>query len=304
MGTPDFAVASLDALVNNNFEIAGVVTSPDRPAGRGRKIQESAVKRYANEKDLTILQPSNLKSENFLEKLEALKPDLQVVVAFRMLPEVVWSKPSLGTFNLHASLLPQYRGAAPINWAIINGEKETGVTTFLIDKEIDTGKILFREKTDIGKDETAGELHDRLMRTGAKLVLKTVKAIETGNIQYTEQDELARHETVLKKAPKIFREDCSINWDNSVDNLHNFIRGLSPFPAAYTELPIGGKKEVVKIFSACKTSNTYNANPGEMASDGKSYLRIAAKDGWIELLELQRAGKRKMKIVEFLRGLS
>lgn len=302
MGTPDFAVASLEILVKNNYNIVGVVTAPDKPAGRGQQLQQSAVKKYALEKGLHILQPEKLKSAEFLEELRALKADLQIVVAFRMLPEAVWSMPPLGTFNLHGSLLPQYRGAAPINWAVINGEKETGVTTFFLKHEIDTGRVIFRERTPIGENETAGEVHDRLMMIGAKLVLKTVKAIESGNYKPTEQDELAK-DIELKHAPKIFKEDCRIDWNKTVSEIHNLVRGLSPYPAAWTEL-LGpdGKAHSLKIFRTTKEISSHSHSTGTVLSDGRNYIKIAAADGYLNITDLQLAGKKRMGAAEFLRG--
>lgn len=304
MGTPDFSVASLDILVKNNYNIVGVVTAPDKPAGRGQQVQQSAVKKYAVEKGLRVLQPEKLKNEQFLEELRALNADLQIVVAFRMLPELVWKMPPLGTFNLHASLLPQYRGAAPINWAVMNGEKETGVTTFFLQHEIDTGKVLFRERVPVGEDETAGELHDKLMQTGAKLVLKTVQAIETGNYTETPQEELAEGEE-LKHAPKIFKEDCRISWNSSMSAIHNHVRGLSPYPTAWTELSGPGERSCsLKIFRTGKEAGTHDHAPGTVISDGKNFIKIAVTGGYIHLLDIQLAGKKRMGAAEFLRGFS
>ena len=301
MGTPDFAVASLDILVSNGYNIVGVVTAPDRQAGRGRKLSISPVKKYALENGLTILQPEKLKDKNFLTELKLLKPDLQVVVAFRMLPEVVWSLPRLGTFNLHASLLPQYRGAAPINRAVMNGEKETGVTTFFIDEKIDTGKVIMWEKVSIGEDETAGELHDRLMITGAELVLKTVEKIIGGDYTLIDQNKIDT--SVLKPAPKIFKEDCRINWKQDIDSIYNFIRGLSPYPGAFTELiSPDGEKYFVKIFRAEKSANNEQVNPGILKTDSKTFIRIYGKNGYININEIQIAGKKRMKTDELLRG--
>ncbi|MCW3071813.1 MAG: methionyl-tRNA formyltransferase [Bacteroidetes bacterium] len=303
MGTPEFAVASLDILVQNNYNIVGVITVPDKPAGRGQQLQQSAVKKYALEKGLHILQPEKLKAEEFLNELRALKADLQIVVAFRMLPEVVWSMPRLGTFNLHGSLLPQYRGAAPINWAVMNGDKETGVSTFFLQQEIDTGKIIFREKTAIGENETAGEVHDRLMNIGASLVLKTVQAIEQNNYPQVDQSELIAQGEQVKHAPKIFKEDCRINWQDTVDRIHNQVRGLSPYPAAYTELISTDDKPVsMKVFHTEKESGSHGQPVGSILSDSKTYLKVAAKDGFIKITELQLAGKKRMPVSEFLRG--
>jgi len=294
LGTPEFAVPSLEILLNEGHEIVSVITAPDKPAGRGMHLQQSAIKKFAAEHELKILQPEKLKDENFLSELKSLEPDLGVVVAFRKLPETVWSLPRLGTFNLHASLLPDYRGAAPINWAIINGEKETGVTTFFLTHEIDMGKIILREKISIGAEETAGELHDRMKTIGATLVSKTVKQIKQGNVQ-TQSQPLTDH---FKKAPKIFTEDCRIHFDKSVDEVFNLIRGLSPYPAAFTML----NSKVLKIFRAKKISENVNQEAGEISSDGKTFLRFACRDGRIETTEVQLEGKKKMSIEEFLRG--
>jgi methionyl-tRNA formyltransferase len=297
MGTPDFAVASLDILVRHGYDIAAVVTAPDKPAGRGQKLSESAVKKYAIEKGLRILQPEKLKSPEFIQTLRDLKADLQIVVAFRMLPEVVWNMPPKGTFNLHASLLPQYRGAAPINWAVMNGEKESGVTTFFLQHEIDTGNILFREKVSIGENETAGELHDKLMETGRSLVLKTVQAIEKNSYKEVPQDELLPGE-ILKHAPKIFKEDCRIDWSKSLDEVHNHIRGLSPYPAAFTEFRGLG----MKIFKASRLYGAHKEAAGTFLSDGKNYLHVAMPQGYLQLEEIQLEGKKRMNAAEFLRG--
>ena len=299
MGTPEFAVASLDKLVQAGCNIAGVITAPDKPAGRGMQLQQSAVKKYALEKGLNILQPEKLKNPEFIEQLRSLQADLQVVVAFRMLPEVVWNMPSMGTINLHGSLLPQYRGAAPINWAIINGEKETGVTTFKLQQEIDTGNILLSEKITIRDDETAGELHDRMKEVGAQLLLKTVERISEGSLkditQPSDQDQIA-----LKHAPKIFSETCHIDWNKTVDEVHNLVRGLSPYPAAFTELD--GKK--MKIFKASplEGAKQSNALAGTYQTDKKTFLKFACSDGHLSILELQLEGKKRMSITEFLRG--
>ncbi|MEZ5002838.1 MAG: methionyl-tRNA formyltransferase [Chitinophagales bacterium] len=296
MGTPDFAVASLDILVQHNYNVVGVITAPDRKAGRGRQVSTSAVKNYALANGLNILQPTNLKHPDFLKELDDLKADLQIVVAFRMLPEVVWSMPSKGTFNLHASLLPQYRGAAPINWAVINGEKETGVTTFFIDHKIDTGDLLFQEKVAIQPDETAGQLHDKLMTIGAALVLKTVRAIEQDNIHPIPQ----RQVTECKHAPKLFKEDGLLDWTQTTEQIYNKIRGLSPYPAAYTYL----NDKLLKIYETGFQHTIHNAVPGTIESDGKTYLRFYTSDGYIDLLQLQLEGKKRMMIEDFLRGNS
>ncbi len=295
MGTPEFAVPMLEVLVNSTHEVVGVVTAPDKPAGRGMQLMESEVKKCAKQHLLHILQPEKLKNENFLSELKALNADLFVVVAFRMLPEVVWSMPPLGTINLHASLLPQYRGAAPINWAIINGEKETGVTTFFIQQEIDTGKIIFQEKIAIREEESVGELYTELMQLGAKVLRKTVDAIAEGNYPQIPQD----HITDVKHAPKIFKETCKIDWNKDADYIYNFIRGLSPYPAAYTLLD--GK--VFKIYKATGgTALSRATGIGEYETDGKTFLRFQCSNGMIDVKECQLEGKKKMSVEEFLRG--
>ena len=303
MGTPEFAVESLDILVKHNYNIVGVVTMPDKPAGRGQQIQESDIKKYAVEKGLTILQPEKLKDENFIHQLEELKADLQIVVAFRMLPEMVWNMPRLGTINLHGSLLPQYRGAAPINWAVINGEKETGVTTFLLQHQIDTGKIIFREKTPIEENETAGEIHDRLMKIGASLILKTVQAIEKNDFPQIDQLELIAKGEKEKHAPKIFKEDCKIDWSKNVSEIHNFIRGLSPYPTAFSTWHApDGKTFSVKIFRTEKDIAIHSLPLQSVITDSKTFLKIAVKDGFISILDLQLAGKKRMSVADMLRG--
>lgn len=295
MGTPEFAVASLKTLIENGYEIAGVITAPDKPKGRGQKLSPSPVKEYALSQNLTVLQPRNLKAPEFLEELRALHANLQVVVAFRMLPEAVWAMPEYGTFNLHASLLPNYRGAAPINWAIINGEKETGVTTFMIRKEIDTGAIIAIEKEPIHETDTAGSLHDRLMEKGAALVLKTVRMIEADEAATKEQDPaLSTH-----PAPKITKEACRIDWNKPAVEVRNFIRGLSPYPGAWTI--INGL--VYKIYAAETDEESDHAlSAGEFITDGKTYIKFKTKDRWLNITELQQQGKRKMDVKTFLRG--
>ncbi len=303
MGTPDFAVESLKILLQNNYNIVGIITAPDKPAGRGQQIQQSSVKKYAVEHGLNILQPEKLKDETFLTELRNLKADLQIVVAFRMLPEVVWNMPRLGSFNLHGSLLPQYRGAAPINWAVINGDTETGVTTFFLQHEIDTGKIIYQAKTPIAENETAGDIHDRLMVIGASLVLKTLQAIEKGNYPQIEQSQLVDIHREIKHAPKIFKDDCRINWSKSLNEIHNLIRGLSPYPTAFTELVSPeGKIFSVKLFTAHKETTLNNIIYYNINTDSKTYLKIAVKNGYICIDELQMAGKKRMKTEEFLRG--
>lgn len=296
MGTPDFAVASLDILVQNGYDIAGVITAPDKPAGRGLQLQESAVKKYAVAKGLKVLQPEKLKNPDFLEELQALKADLQVVVAFRMLPEAVWNMPPLGTINVHASLLPDYRGAAPINWAIINGEKVSGVTTFKLQHAIDTGNVLYNAQVPIREDETAGELHDALMQTGAEVLLKTVNAIADGTAE--EKPQPALDPAQIKHAPKIFKDDCRINWEQPLDQVYNLVRGLSPYPTAWTML----QDKQLKIFKAAKEHATPSVAPGHVLSDQKTFLKLAAPDGYLLLQEIQLEGKKKMDIEAFLRG--
>ena len=296
MGTPEFAVASLKALVDAGARIAGVVTAPDKPAGRGMQLQSSAVKKYAEEQGLTVLQPVKLKDPGFVTALAALQADLQVVVAFRMLPEIVWSMPPLGTINVHASLLPQYRGAAPVNWAVINGERETGVTTFRLKHEIDTGNILLQEKVAIGPDDNAGTIHDRLMETGAALLVRTVKGLAEGTLEEIPQDQIPAGN--LKHAPKIFKEDMEIRWDRSAGSVQNHIRGLAPYPAAFTML--AGKQ--VKLYKTHIEPAGSLPTPGSYDTDGKTYLRFAATDGWIYVDELQQEGKKRMDIAAFLRG--
>ncbi len=306
MGTPDFAVASLNALVENRYNVVGVITMPDKGVGRGYKLQPSAVKQYAVSRGLTLLQPVSLKDPSFLEELRALDADLQIVVAFRMLPEVVWDMPPLGTFNLHASLLPQYRGAAPINWALINGEKETGVTTFFLSHEIDTGRIILQEKTSIKDEDNAGMLHDRLMMMGAELVVRTVDVIVEGSAASVSQSELYEKEAVLRSAPKIFRETCRVEWNRRADEVYNLIRGLSPYPAAWTELVTeqGGDPLRFKLFSADKVMDNHTLPAGTIRSDNKSFLEVAVSDGFIRITDLQLQGKRRMQTGEFLNGYS
>lgn len=321
MGTPEFALASLDKLVKAGCNIVGVITAPDKPAGRGMKLSESAVKKYATEHGLKLLQPEKLRNTEFIEELKSLEADLQIVVAFRMLPEQVWNMPPMGTINLHGSLLPQYRGAAPINWAIINGEKETGVTTFKLKHEIDTGDILLQERIPIGENETAGELHDRMKEIGAALLLKTVKGLATGTLKETSQSAmvngelsiddpqlltthspLTTHHSQLKHAPKIFSETCRIDFTKPVAQVHNLIRGLSPFPGAFTEL--GGK--MLKIYRSEKeitgVGQSGTIRPGEHMTDRKTFLKFACTDGFILVKELQLEGKKRMMTEDFLRG--
>lgn len=297
MGTPDFAVASLEALVNAGLNIVAVITAPDKPAGRGMEMQQSAVKKFAVEKRIPVLQPVKLKDPAFIEELRSFSADLQIVVAFRMLPEVVWNMPPLGTINLHGSLLPQYRGAAPINWAVINGEKTTGVTTFLLKHEIDTGNVLLQQSFPISEEENAGSVHDRMKLIGADLLVKTVNGILQGSLEGKPQAELMKNQP-LHHAPKIFTETCEIKWDRSVDEVNNLIRGLSPYPGAFTMLD--GKK--LKIFKGKRISTDAAPATVGYSTDGKTYLRFPCRDGWIDVLELQIEGKRRMHVFEFLKG--
>lgn len=303
MGTPEFAVSSLDSLIKNKFNVVAVVTAPDKPAGRGQQLQESAVKKYALKHNITLLQPEKLKDEVFLEQLRSLKADLQIVVAFRMLPEAVWQMPRLGTYNLHASLLPRYRGAAPINWAIINGDKETGVTTFKLQHEIDTGNILLSAKVSIGATTTAGELHDSLMQVGAELIVKTVdeigKSDETGNaLKFQPQKDIdASH------APKIFKDTCRISWNKPVEHIYNLIRGLSPYPTAFTTMSNGTNEPLsLKVFAAAYEIEEHSKTNGSLLTDNKNYLKVYCNGGIIEIKDLQLQGKKRMTVPEFLRG--
>lgn len=302
MGTPDFAVAPLKKLIENNLDIVAVITAPDKPAGRGHKLSESPVKKFAKANNLPVLQPTNLKSENFLKELKTYKADLQIVVAFRMLPKIVWDMPARGTFNLHASLLPQYRGAAPINWAVINGDKESGVTTFFINENIDTGNILFQKKTKIDDNETAGDLHDRLMEIGSELVLKTVHEITANTITPVSQDDIAQN-IELKPAPKIFKETCKINWEeDSIDNIYNQIRGFSPYPGAWFSIQDGDKIITpVKVFSATKELHNHQFTNGTINCN-KEAISIYCNGGIIHITEIQIPGKRRMKSSDFLKG--
>lgn len=298
MGTPDFAVGTLAALLKANINVVGVITAPDKPAGRGRKINQSAVKKYALEKELTILQPTNLKNEEFIAELESLKANLQIVVAFRMLPKIVWKMPEFGTFNLHASLLPDYRGAAPINWAIINGETKTGVSTFFIDEKIDTGNVILQEEVIIGEDEALGELHDTLMNVGSKLVVKTVQLIEEDNVTTFKQPEIEE-----KSAPKIFNETCKINWNDSISNIYNLIRGLNPYPAAWTTLNDNNNEVKVKIYDLKKEIENHTLKNGTIQTS-KSEIKVAATGGFLIIESLQLSGKRKMDSKSLLNGFT
>lgn len=306
MGTPDFAVEPLRCLVEGGYNIVGVITMPDKPAGRGHKLQYSPVKQYALEHNLNLLQPERLKDEAFVETLRALHADLQIVVAFRMLPEVVWAMPRLGTFNLHASLLPQYRGAAPINWAVINGDTETGITTFFLKHEIDTGEVIQQVRVPIADTDNVGIVHDKLMLLGGQLVTETVDAILNGTVKRIPQEEMAVTGE-LRPAPKIFKETCRIGWNRPVKSLYDFIRGLSPYPAAWSELVHpDGTSVVVKIFESEKLPVTAGTMPlvapGTIRTDGKTYLHVAASDGWLSLKSLQLPGKKRLSVDELLRG--
>lgn len=298
MGTPDFAVAILDALIKEKFTVVGVITAPDKPAGRGRKINKSAVKKYALQNNLPILQPTNLKNEDFIKELESLNANLQIVVAFRMLPKVVWKMPKYGTFNLHASLLPAYRGAAPINWAIINGETKTGVTTFFIDEKIDTGNIILQEEVLIEDTETVGELHDKLMLLGSKLVVKTVRQIEQNKVETFKQPEIEE-----KSAPKIFNTTCEINWKNSLNSIYNLIRGLNPYPTAWTTLVNNDEDIKVKIYDVKKEFETHHYKVGTLLISKKE-IKVAVKKGFLIIESLQLSGKRKMDSKSLLNGFT
>lgn len=302
MGTPDFAVESLRQLVEGGYNVVGVITMPDKPAGRGHKIQYSPVKQYALEKQLPLLQPERLKDEEFLEALRAWKADLQIVVAFRMLPEVVWNMPRLGTFNLHASLLPQYRGAAPINWAVINGDTETGITTFFLKHEIDTGEVIQQVAVPIADTDNVEVVHDKLMMLGGKLVVETVEAILNDTVKTIPQEEMAVVGE-LRPAPKIFKDTCRINWNQSVKKVYDFIRGLSPYPAAWSELITAeGETVVLKVFESEKVYEPHQLEVGTVLTDGKKYLKVAVPDGFVSLLSLQLPGKKRLKTDELLRG--
>lgn len=301
MGTPEFASTSLRRLVEEGYNVVAVVTTPDKPAGRGQKMHQSDVKLTALELGLPILQPEKLRDEAFLASLKELNPDLGVVIAFRMLPEVVWAMPKFGTFNLHASLLPEYRGAAPINWAIINGEKRTGVTTFLLNHEIDKGNIIEQESIDILPEDNIGSLYDKLMNIGSGLVTRTVDKIAEGG--YTTIEQMHIDENTLKPAPKIFKEDCRIDFSKSAESIHNLVRGLSPYPAAWSALYVDGQEcGSMKIFTTHIEQANVNVTPGTVRTDGKSYVAVAAADGWVYIDEVQMAGKRRMAIKELLLG--
>ncbi|WP_443914366.1 methionyl-tRNA formyltransferase [Phocaeicola plebeius] len=303
MGTPEFAVESLKRLVEGGYQVVGVITMPDKPMGRhGSVLQPSPVKQYAVSQGLKVLQPEKLKDENFLAELRDLKADLQIVVAFRMLPEVVWNMPRLGTFNLHASLLPQYRGAAPINWAVINGETETGITTFFLKHEIDTGEIIDQVRVPIADTDNVEIVYDKLMHLGGDLVVKTVDAILEGNVKTIPQEQLAAA-TELRPAPKIFKETCRIDWQAGVKKVYDFVRGLSPYPAAWTELHQGDTAPLaMQNFEREKVFDAHNLKPGSIVTDKKTYFQIASTDGFVKVLSLQLAGKKRMEVADFLRG--
>ncbi len=302
MGTPDFAVEALRCLVEGGYNVVGVITMPDKPAGRGHKIQYSPVKQYALDHNLPLLQPEKLKDKAFIEDLRAWKADLQIVVAFRMLPEVVWNMPRLGTFNLHASLLPQYRGAAPINWAVINGDTETGITTFFLKHEIDTGEVIQQVSVPIAETDDVGIVHDKLMLLGGRLVVETVDAILDGTVKSVPQEKMAVAGE-LRPAPKIFKETCRIDWHQPVKRIYDFVRGLSPYPAAWTELvQLDGEAVVVKVFETEKMETPHQLVPGTLQTDGKTYIRVAVTDGFIGIRALQLPGKKRLKTDELLRG--
>lgn len=302
MGTPDFAVEPLQKLVEGGYNIVGVITMPDKPIGRHQtELSASPVKKYAVEHGLQVLQPAKLKDETFLEELRSLRADLQIVVAFRMLPEVVWAMPKYGTFNLHAALLPQYRGAAPINWAIINGDTQTGITTFFLDHDIDTGSVIQRVPVPILDTDNVEDVHDKLMHLGADLVVETVDNIIADNVHPIPQADLQTDEP-LRPAPKIFKDTCKIDWSNDVKRTYDFIRGLSPYPAAWTELTYGGKTQVLKVYASEKEFTTTDQPVGTVLTDGKTYLKVAQSDGYQNIITLQLAGKKRMSVVDFLRG--
>ena len=303
MGTPEFAVAPLQTLVEQGFNIVAVVTVPDKPQGRGRKIAPSPVKEYAVEHNIPVLQPEKLKNPEFLDELKSYNADLQIVVAFRMLPEVVWAMPKYGTFNLHAALLPQYRGAAPINWAIINGETKTGVTTFLLDKNIDTGRIIMQREIPILPEDNIGTLYDKMMDVGKDVVVETVETIISGNYKSIPQDTLIKKDTVLRPAPKIFKDDCRLDFSKKGVELHNLVRGLSPYPAAFTTIKVNGKDLNLKVFETKPEPSANQQLAGTLVTDNKTFLKIACADGYLIINDLQLEGKKRMKVAEFLRGV-
>ena len=302
MGTPEFAVATLDSLIKNDFKVVGVLTAPDRPAGRGRNIRKSAVKAFAESKGLLIMQPENLKGQELTGSLKNLHADIFIVVGFRMLPEVIWKIPAIGTFNLHASLLPHYRGAAPINHAVMNGETITGVTTFFIDDKIDTGNILLRDEVPISPFENAGDIHDKLMDQGARLVIRTLEGLSEHKIKPQPQSNYIKPGEALKLAPKIFPEDCIINWNNDPVKIHNFIRGLAPYPCARSFFQKDSSRQSFRIFESLPEFENHTFSPGQIISDGKHSLRIACTNGYISIVSLQLEGKKRMNTAELLRG--
>jgi methionyl-tRNA formyltransferase len=303
MGTPQFAVEPLRAILGNGYQVAAVVTTPDKPAGRGQKLSQSAVKIFAESQNLKVLQPEKLKDQVFINELNRINPHIIIVVAFRMLPEIIWQIPSMGTFNLHASLLPQYRGAAPINWAIINGEHETGITTFLIDQKIDTGGILLNKKVSISPSESAGELHDRLMLLGGELVVNTIELLSSGNAKAIPQEQIIDSNIQIKSAPKLFKETTRIDWNRSATEIHNLIRGLSPYPAAWCELQsANGQTTTAKIFRSQVVDNKIIQEKGTIESDGKTFINVQCGEGQISISEIQLAGKKNLSIKDFLLG--
>lgn len=302
MGTPEFAVAPLEEIIKSGYEVVGVVTTPDKPAGRGQKMAESAVKKYALSKCLTLFQPIKMKDSEFISQLQKLNPDVIVIVAFRLLPKEIWSIPKLGTFNLHASLLPQYRGASPINFAIMNGDKESGVTTFFIDDKIDTGEILLQAKTEIKDSDDAGILHDKLKAIGKQLVIKTLEGLSQGTLK--PQKQLLKKGVEYKYAPKLFKEDCQIRWDTPLEKIHNLIRALSPYPTAFTHLLINGESKILKIYKGHYKIEKHILNVGTVIIEGKKTFKIAAADGFYFLSEIQLEGKKRMEISDFINGLT
>lgn len=303
MGTPEFAVAPLKALVDNGFNVVAVVTGEDKPQGRGRKIMPTPVKEFAQSLGIPVMQPAKLKDEAFQAELRSYNADLQVVVAFRMLPESVWAMPKLGTFNLHTAILPQYRGAAPINWAVINGETKSGVTTFMLDHDIDTGRIMLKQEVDILPEDNAGTLHDKLMVVGSDLVVKTVEMILSGNVKTIAQSDLIKPGTILKPAPKIFKEDCRLNFSKDGISIKNLVRGLSPYPTAFTTLKIKDKDMNLKVFAVDFEPSQGITETGKVLTDNKTFIKISCSDGYIQLLDIQLEGKKRMGVVDFLRGV-
>ena len=303
MGTPEFAVAPLKALVDNGFNVVAVVTGEDKPQGRGRKIMPTPVKEFAQSLGIPVIQPAKLKDEAFQAELRSYNADLQVVVAFRMLPESVWAMPKLGTFNLHTAILPQYRGAAPINWAVINGETKSGVTTFMLDHDIDTGRIMLKQEVDILPEDNAGTLHDKLMVVGSDLVVKTVEMILSGNVKTIAQSDLIKPGTILKPAPKIFKEDCRLDFSKDGISIKNLVRGLSPYPTAFTTLKIKDKDMNLKVFAVDFEPSQGITETGKVLTDNKTFIKISCSDGYIQLLDIQLEGKKRMGVVDFLRGV-